>query len=175
MNGIAMMGVLGALWGGAGITALLLSAVIRLSTVSIEIMAFEINNYHLTLLALNVAFMAYSEGYRGFQCSFAPRAAARMRYLLHHPRPLRVLLAPLFCMSFFDAPRQRLWVSYGLTCAIVCMIIMVHYALAQPWRGIVDAGVVVGLIWGLLSFLVASWRALTRSDYSISPELLAGH
>ena len=170
-----MIGILGVLWGFAGIVALLLSAVIRLSYTSVELLDAEIHGYHWALLTSNMVFMAYSEGYRGFQCHFAPRTAARLRYLLHHPSPLRVLLAPLFCMAFFDAPRRRLWTNYGLTLGIVCMVLLVHYAVTQPWRGIVDAGVVAGLIWGLLSVLMTSWLALSRRDYPISPELAADH
>ena len=35
------------------------------------------------------------------------RVAARVHYLLHHPTPVRVILAPFFCLGYFGAPRRR--------------------------------------------------------------------
>jgi hypothetical protein len=43
--------------------------------------------------------------------------------------------------------------------------------LQQPWRGIVDLGVVIGLIWGLISLSLFSIQALTDDDYPHSPEV----
>jgi hypothetical protein len=97
-----------------------------------------------------VVFNAYAEGYRGFQRSFSPRVVARAIHLAHHPRPSHVLLAPLFCMALFHAKRKNLILAWGLTSAIVVVIVAVRQ-LPQPWRGIVDGGVVVGLVWGALS------------------------
>ena len=171
MNATANIGRVGVIWGLGGLIALLTYAVVRLSRFMWEIFSLDLSWYQWMLLGVNVVFMAYSEGYRGFQCAFSPRAAARARHLLHHPDRRRVLLAPLFCMGFFAARRRRLITTYTLTVAIVCLIIIIHYWVEQPWRGIIDAGVVVGLSWGILSLLVASWQAFTDSDYSISPEL----
>jgi len=41
----------------------------------------------------------------------------------------------------------------------------------QPWRGIVDAGVVIGLAWGAVSLLVLGIQALTASRFNFSPEV----
>jgi FtsH-binding integral membrane protein len=114
--------------------------------------------------------MAYSEGLMGFQRGFSPRVAARARYLRTHPQLHFVVLAPLFCMGFFHATRRRRIMSFALTAGIVALVLAVRL-LPQPWRGIVDAGVVVGLAWGLLSLIVFSARALGGADFAASPEV----
>ncbi|MEZ0372320.1 MAG: hypothetical protein ACAI44_24740, partial [Candidatus Sericytochromatia bacterium] len=117
------------------------------------------------------AFMAYSEGYRGFQKQFSPRFAARTRWLLEHADWPQTLLAPLFCMGFFGTTRKRKAVAYGLTAGIVLLVILIRL-LPQPWRGIVDAGVLIGLLWGLVSVLIFSWLALFRNQVTIDPEVV---
>ena len=47
-------------------------------------------------------------------------------------------------MSYFYATRKRKISSLGLTGLIVCFVILVRL-LSQPWRGILDAGVVTGI------------------------------
>ena len=44
---------------------------------------------------------------------------------------------------------------YGLTLAIILMVRIVH-GLAQPWRGIIDLGVLAGLAWGLVTTLICA-------------------
>ena len=53
---------------------------------------------------------------------------------------------------------------------IVSLVIAVRW-LEQPWRGIVDAGVVVGLSWGLVSMAAFTLRALTDPGYPYGPEV----
>lgn len=149
---------------------MLLYAVIRLAGIGLESFDYEYRWYHWVLLAVNVGFMAYSEGYKGFQKAYAPRLAARMRYLRDHPTPVSALLAPLFGMGYFHTTRTRLIVSYGLTVMIVVFVYVAHQ-LPQPWRGILDIGVVVGLSWGLISIAWFSWQALGDGEFEYSPEL----
>ena len=137
-------GYLGACWGLGGIAALLAFSIWRLAGVAADAWSYDLYLYHWLVLAAHVAFMAWSEGYRGFQQSFSPRIVARAKHLIAHPRPAHVLLAPLFCMGYFHTSRRRMISVYVLTVFIVTLIIAVRW-LAQPWRGIVDAGVVVGL------------------------------
>jgi hypothetical protein len=103
--------------------------------------------------------MAYFEGYRGFQQSFAPRAVGRAVSLLDEGRPARLILAPFYCMSLFGAPRRHMVASWLLLLFIVAFVIGVKWV-PQPARGVIDAGVVVGLAWGLVSLLVESARAI---------------
>jgi GT2 family glycosyltransferase len=126
-------------------------------------MALELENssmsqLHWLALAFSVIYMAYAEGYKGFHLGFAPRVVVRARYLANNPRPLHVLLAPLFCMGYIYATRKRQILSFALTTMIICFVLIAR-SMPQPWRGIVDAGVVVGLVLGVLSiayFLIIS-------------------
>ena len=136
-----------ALWGIGGFILLLVYAVVRLYSKSIAAFEFSFSWYHWLAFGLNIVFMAYSEGYKGFQNSYSPRVAARAKYLAAHAKPYQSLLAPLFCMGFFDAPKRRRISALMLTIMIVILII-IFQRFPQPWRGILDAGVVVGLSWG---------------------------
>ena len=168
-----LLGGLGAVWGIAGFAALLGYSVWRLAGVAAAAWSHEFYVHHWLVLIVHVAFMAWSEGYRGFQQSFSPRIVARAKYLFSHPRPTHVLLAPLFCMGYFHTTRRRMISVYALTVFILLLIIAVRW-LAQPWRGIVDAGVVVGLLWGLISTAAFTLRALTADDYPYAPEVPEG-
>lgn len=165
-----MLGWFGALWGLGAITALLASAVVRLGKVGAAAFEFPFSWFHWLSLAAVLVLMAYSEGYRGFQRGFSPRVAARARYLRDHPEPLHVLLAPLFCMGFIHASRRRKLTSLILTSAIILLIVLVRL-LPQPWRGIVDLGVVVGLGWGVVSLLAFSALAFGGRPPATDPEL----
>ena len=163
-------GYFGAVWGIAGIAALLGYSVWRLAGVAAAAWNYEFYVHHWLVLAVHVAFMAWSEGYRGFQQSFSPRIVARAKYLIAHPRPAHVLLAPLFCMGYFHTTRRRMISVYALTVFIVAIIVAVRW-FPQPWRGIVDAGVVIGLTWGLISMGAFTLRALTAEEYPYAPEV----
>ncbi|MCF7972682.1 MAG: hypothetical protein K9N55_02590 [Phycisphaerae bacterium] len=90
-------------------------------------------------------------------------------YLKNNPTVTRVLFAPFFCMGYFHATRKRKIVAYSLTLAIVLLIVMVRQ-LDQPWRGIVDAGVLLGLGWGLMSVWGFTVVAFFGKEFSLSPE-----
>ncbi|GBD98224.1 hypothetical protein BMS3Abin07_00232 [bacterium BMS3Abin07] len=165
-----MIGAIGVVWGVAGILLLLGSAVYRLSARAAAAMSYDFTWYHWVALGLILVFMIYGEGYRGFQQRFSPRAAARAKYLKDHPSLLRSLLAPLFCMGYFHATRRRKIVSISLTTGIIILILLVHL-IHQPWRGIIDVGVVAGLIWGIVSFLIFSIMAFVSKGFKYSPEV----
>ena len=165
-----MIGIFGAFWGLAGVVLLLGSAVYRLAPLAVGAFSHDFLWYHWTTLLLIVLFMSYAEGYRGFQQRFSPRVAARARYLKDHPRLLNTLLAPFFCMGYFHASKRRRITSVSLTAGIIVLILLVR-VLPQPWRGIVDAGVVIGLVWGILSLLAFSLRAFTSERFPYPPEV----
>ena len=165
-----MLGVCGALWGVGGILALLGFSVVRLMDRVIEMFAHDLRWYHWVTLALVLICMAYTEGYRGFQRAFAPRVAARAKYLYHAPRLLYVLLAPVFCLGYFHIHRRRQIALIVLTGFIVLLIGLLRFV-AQPWQGMVDAGVVVGLTWGGVSIGVYSVLAFTAETFPYSPEV----
>lgn len=169
----SLLGIAGAVWGLAGVNALLLFAIYRLGRMGLSAFGHELDWRHLSILVVNSLFMAHSEGYRGFQKSFSPRAVARARYLMNNPEPLRVLLAPLFVMGYFATTKRRMITAYLLTAMIVTLIILFQW-LSQPWRGMLDVGVVVGLIWGVATLAVFAARAFGSGPFDHSPELPPG-
>ena len=161
---------LSVIWGFLGFIFLLIYALVRLSVIAIDSFSYDYNIYHWVALIANCLFMAYSEGYKGFQKSFSPRLAARLKYLYREGNPFELILAPLFCMSFFNAPKKRIFISISLTILIIGFIIFFH-KLPQPWRGILDVGVLIGLSWGIVVscyFLILEFKS---KDFLIDPEI----
>ncbi len=167
------MGTFGAIWGLTGVFLLLGSAVYRLSAVALVAFSYPLQLRHWVILLLCILFMAYAEGYRAFQLRFSPRVAARAKYLRNHPRPLHALLGPLFCMGFFHATRRRKVTSISVTAGIILLIVLVRL-LPQPWRGLIDLSVVVGLAWGLFSLAYFSYRAFTFDGFDYPPDTPEG-
>jgi hypothetical protein len=167
------LGRLGVMWGLLGTAALLLEGVVRLWGQVQALQVDALAPHQLAALAGWCAVMAIAEGYRGFQRHFIPRVVARAWHLGRHPRVLHVALAPLFCMGLVHATRRRLVGAWGLLLGIVALVLVVR-TLPQPWRGIVDAGVVVGLSWGLAALAGFIGVALRRGPPTVSLDLPAG-
>lgn len=165
------MKVLGFTWGVGGVLLLLLFAIYRLAPMALALEDSMMTLLHWTVLVFFVAYMAYTEGYKGFHHGFAPRLVIRAIYLKNNPRILHVLLAPLFCMGYICATRRRKIISIGLTLMIICFILIARI-LPQPWRGIIDAGVVVGLSIGIISITYFIFLAILNPQaIEISAEL----
>ena len=166
----SVAGMAGALWGVAGFSLIMLDAINRLAGHALEAFVEPLSLLQWLSLLVIVAVMAYTEGYRGFQKSFSPRTAARAYYLYRRPDMLGVVFAPIFCMGSFRATRAPLLFAWVGTALIVSFVIALH-ATPQPWRGLVDTGVVVGLSWGLVSFWVSVWRVFGHAGLGVSPEV----
>jgi len=164
------MGMVGAIWGVIGVAMLLMLAISRLLGIVHESLLLPWHWYHYAALAISVLGMAFFEGYRGFQRGFSPRVAARARHVRENPRKRFVVLGPLFCASYFHARRRRQITAISVTLGISVLIAAMRHV-AQPWRGIVDAGVLVGLVWGVVSLIIISYIALTADTFDHSPEL----
>lgn len=164
------MGTLAALWGIIGICFILGSAIFRLSDIGLEAFSYSLSWYHWVIAIAWTAFMAIGEGYRGFQKGFSPRVAARIAYLQRNPTVLRLILAPLFCMGYFDIQRKRQIITFAITLTIIAVVQIVHL-FVQPWRGLIDIGVVVGLAWGLISLLIFTVQAFTNPSFQHSPQM----
>ena len=146
-------------WGVLGTLLLLGDAVARLLPKAVEPIAEgQMSIGVWGLYAFSVVFMAYAEGYKGFQLRFSPRVVARAARINQAPWWCKPL-APLFCMGLVHATRRRLVSSWVLLLGII-MLVMAISGLAQPWRGAIDAGVVVGLSWGMISVLVSAGQHL---------------
>ncbi|MFP4155256.1 MAG: hypothetical protein ACLFSG_06145 [Halothiobacillaceae bacterium] len=153
---IRWFGLAGAIWGLLGIFALVGWAVIRLSENAWLALDMPWSTVQWGFFVDWLVFMIYGEGYRGFQKGFSPRVVARAVHLARNPVWWHVLLAPAYCMGFVHATPRRRLVSILVTSGIVVLVLLVSQ-LPQPWHGIVDFGVVAGLVYGL--FFIA-WYAI---------------
>jgi hypothetical protein len=158
-------------WGVLGFFMLLVNALYRLTPIAWEAVDGGLLVWwQWIVLAGWVLVMAYAEGYKGFQKRFSPRFAARAMYLAEAPSVGRALLAPFFCMGLFHAKRRVIFAAWGVTVGVIILVIAVRQ-LAQPWRGIVDAGVVVGLAWGLIACVGYVIQAVRRQPLPSGPEV----
>ncbi len=138
----------GAVWGVSGIVCLLGWAMYRLYPHVEMAVVGGLTPAQWALLLLWIVFMVISEGRDGFQRRLAPRIATRSAHIYQRGDWLEVILAPLYCFGYFRAPKKQLIVSYGAVVVIICVVVIVHQ-FSQPWRGIVDSGVIVGLLYGI--------------------------
>jgi hypothetical protein len=168
-----VIGILGAVWGIGGLSLLFGSALYRLYPYSQDLCGMSFQWFHWAALVASLVFMGYAEGYKGFHLKFSPRCAARALYLKNNPTFMRVLFAPFFCMGYFHATKKRKIVAYALTLMIVLLIVLVR-KLNQPWRGIVDAGVLLGLGWGLVSVWFFCIKAFFGRGFDVAPETPEG-
>lgn len=147
-------------WGVVGVLLLLGQAVWRLGGRAVEALGYSLTTLQIAVGVAWIAFSLYGEGYRAFQKRFSPRVVARSLAVARSNKLLYTLLAPAFCMSLFHATRRGKAVAWSTVFMVVCLVLIVS-RLAQPWRGIIDAGVVVALLWGALAILVFFARTLT--------------
>lgn len=165
-----IMGYLGAIWGLVGVFMFIGWAVVRLTPMAIEAWQMPWGLLEWLVAVSWLVFMLVSGGYRGFQKGFAPRVAARAHYLRDHPRALHVLLAPLFCMGFIHATRKRRIASIAVTLGIIVLVLGVRL-LPQPWRGIVDIGVVAALTWGLSAIAWFGVKAMLAEHFQHATDI----
>ncbi|MDH3733753.1 MAG: hypothetical protein OEU54_09475 [Gemmatimonadota bacterium] len=160
-------------WGVGGIIAFVLLALVRIIPIGFSAYQHSFTTAQWALLWTWVPAMMWAEGYRGFHQSFSPMVAARAKYLAGNPKPLHLLLAPLFCLGFIHATPARRRATTVLTVGIAVLVFLVRM-LEQPWRGIIDLGVVMGLSIGLASMGVWTVRAFTQDGFDWSPDVPEG-
>lgn len=153
-----------ALWGLLGILALVGKSLFVITPMAIEVLRPGVlAPWQWVILLAWVGFMGYAEGYVGFHQRFSPRVVARAFGLWQSPTALRVALAAPYCLGLFHAPRRRVLTSWILVVSIALLVVLVRHV-PQPWRGIIDAGVVVGLGIGLLSLALAFARGVLGAE-----------
>ncbi len=156
-------------WGISGVVLILLSAITRLSARVVEMFSAPLSLLQWVVLVIFAVYMAYAEGYKGFHLNFAPRVITRAQIFLagnNSNNFIYSLLAPLLCMGYIYSTRKRKLVSFLVTTAIIIVVLLVRL-LPQPWRGIIDAGVVLGLLLGILS-IIYFWIQ-SRHEQWVSP------
>lgn len=166
----SLAGQLAAAWGVLGVVALLGQALARLGPRATEALTMDLERVQWVVLIAWVAFMAHAEGWRGFHRRFSPRVIARAQTLIHGATWWQRALAPAYCMSLLHASRRGLVVAWIVLLGIVALVAVVS-TMSQPWRGIVDAGVVVGLGIGLASILWHGVRAIGGTPPPMTPDL----
>lgn len=164
------LGVLGALWGVLGVLASVVMGAVQLSRHAWDGLAAARGAGQIGFLLAVLAFFVYLKGYHGFQRRFAPRVVARALALARRPRALDAILAPLYCMGLFRASRVRVGLTWALFGFVVAMVVLLG-RVPQPWRGLVDAGVVIGLLWGAAALAVHGLRALAGRPPGVSADL----
>ncbi len=170
-NQTTTTGTIAVIWAIIGLLALLAFACWRLSAYTIDSFTMPLNWMHWLVFIGWTIFMAHGEGYKGFQKKFSPRFAARCKYLSHSASLLQLVLAPLFCMAYFHAPKKRMIATWALTLMII-VFIFAFRLIPQPWKGLLDFGVVFGLAWGIVSTLYFCFKAFTDDTFSRDNEVL---
>jgi len=167
---ITPKGFLATIWAIIGLLALLAFACWRLSAYTIESFSMPLTWLHWVVFVAWTLFMAHGEGYKGFQLKFSPRFAARCKYLLTNATWLQTITAPLFCMAYFHSSKKRMIATWALTAMIVCFIFAFRL-IPQPWKGLLDFGVVFGLAWGMVSTIYFCFKAFTDDTFAIDNEV----
>lgn len=149
-----------ATWAVVGVGLLLLECIVRLGARAVALVRAGLDGPMWLVLALVVAVFTYGEGYRALQRHFAPKVVARaLDAGACLSGCLPVLAAPLYAMSLIGTEGRTLARAWGGVALIVLAALAVR-ALPAPWRGIVDAGVVSALTWGLIAIAVQFRQAL---------------
>ena len=147
-------------WGITGIVVLLGNTILRLAGIVAEGLSdYPVAAWQWVLLLVWVVFMAWTEGYQGFQRGYSRRVVIRALQLSTEPAVLPRLLAPAVCMGLLFAPKARMVFSWTLVLGIAAVVVAMRLV-PQPWRAIIDAGVVAGLSWGLVAILVYFTNAI---------------
>lgn len=166
-----LTGTLIVLWGVLGVVAFLSQAIYRIAPLAWEpLKEGSLTEIQALLYVGWLLFSGYAEGYRGFQKRFSPKVVGRALHLAANPRPLHVLFAPAFCMAYFHATKRGLITAWGVSSMIALIVIAVRHV-PQPWRGIIDGGVVLGLMWGVVSLLVHAWRGMRGGILDVAIEV----
>ena len=162
--------IFGAIWSILGVSLIIGTAIMRVLPHVFDAFNLGLSPLEWIVLVVWSAFMIVAEGYRGFQKLFSPRVAARTWHLVNHGRPVDLILAPLYSAGYFHATRSRMITNWSLTAGIVLLVAIVRY-LPQPWRGIIDSGVVLGLFYGLIWVYIFTIRTFRSRSYIVDPEI----
>ena len=158
-----LLGIIGYIWGFLGISYMILHGLSCMIPYVIELDFRLFKWYHMISFFGVIIILGYSEGYKGFQKSFSPRTANRLYNIFLKPTFFRVFFSPFISMGFIESSKKLKYISYGLLLMIVMFILLIG-KLNDPWRGIIDAGVIVGLSWGLVSFWVSCFRVILKNS-----------
>jgi len=152
-------------WGALGCSCYLSYGIKKVVPIVKNGMQMMDCGFHWSLLIVTLLFFAYFEGYKGFQKGFSPRVVSRAWVVAERPSSKRnppfwhKVLAPWFCIGYFHGTRKRVITSWCVTAGIFLIVVGVK-RMPNPYRAIVDAGVMLGLSWGAISIIVIYVRSL---------------
>jgi len=156
-----------AVWGVGGTLIILLVAVWRIAERTQGLADIDLGVRHWAFASVWLAFMLYTEAWRGFHRQFSPRVVQRAAELPRHP--LLMVGAPVVCMGLIHATRRRLFISRGLVVAILILVQIVR-RIPTPWRELVDLGVAIGLAAGTVSLAWFGLRAVAGQLPEVDPD-----
>ncbi len=162
-------------WAVGGVLLLFANAVRRVGPIALEPLRQGWPGWRLAAAyAGSVGLMGFGMGYQGLHKQFAPRVVVRAWAMAdRRVGPWVALLAPLASMGLVHGTRRRVITSWTMIGSMVGALVAVRI-LGQPWRGVIDAGVVVGLAWGMVAILLLAARAARGELPPADPELPAG-
>lgn len=156
----ALLNNIAGVWGVTQVIYIFGNAIKRLYPVAVEpIIKDDMTSTHWTLYAVWCAYMAYVEGYKAFHLKFSPSVVERSFGIGPDPSLVKLILAGPYAMGLFGATKTKMIVSWCITVGVFGLTKLVK-GLPYPYRGIVDAGVVLGLSMGLLSMVYHSIKTL---------------
>ena len=147
-------------WGVIQVLSILANAIKRVVPVAIQpFVQRDLEPAQAAVCFIWCAYMLYTEGYKTFQLKFSPLVVKRAFGLSENLSLLNCLLAGPYCMGLFGATRKRMIVSWSVTLGVFAIVKIVK-KLPYPWRAIVDAGVVLGLSYGVVVMCLQTVRAM---------------
>jgi len=144
-----------------GVILIFSSAIFRLYPHVREGFSNELTLLQWIVLIAYLIIMIIAKGYFALHNSFVPRVINRAELLYEKGSLIDRLFAPFFCMGFFKASGKRIIISYAMLLLIITFIVSAS-KISQPWRGIIDLGVIVGLSMGILSLLLLGFSSLKK-------------
>lgn len=153
-------GTAAAAWGIAGFILLLIRGVQRITPQVVEASETDLDMVHWAAAAVSILLFGVGEGYVAIQKHYMPRLLARADRLRRHPRPIYVVLAPLYCMGMIGWDLKTMLRGWGMVAAIVLMVLLVR-RITSPWQEIILAGVVFALAWAAVAATIKGIRFLT--------------
>jgi len=151
-------------WGAFGVVGYLSYGIQKVVPIVLDGLGAIDQWWQWGLLGACLLFFAYVEGYKGFQLGFSPRVVSRAYIVSEEAEGApfwHKLLAPAFCIGYFHGTKKRVITSWVVTLVIFAVVVGVKQ-LDNPYRAIIDAGVIVGLMWGVVSIIVLFVQQITR-------------
>jgi len=146
------------LWAVGVVALTFIEAIARLGSRAWLTIAAGLSAPQWIGLIVATATLLYFEGYRALQLRFAPEVVQRAIACAHGSTSTSIL-APLYALALCGPDRSAVIRGRLVGAGIVAAIVIVRQV-PHPWRGVIDGGVAVALLWGLGALLIELRLAL---------------